>query len=788
MARPLYSLQRQDSTAHSDQDDADVFADRYALEDSDIYAPGTMSRRSSTTSDQEYHAITTSVAAHYAPEEPQVISSDQRRELRNSIRKSRGFLENPFGSNEDEHDTQYAPGPSMATALAPQVNNDNFDNESVFADGHSVSQAGPSHDYSRYTQNTTAAPLTRSPTVPSVIAPQSTGRQSLHGPAHPYNMYPQNVEDDLDDTASQMSGPSRSQTGANRIPVGFPPQLFPPSRFRHDADNVSEQLPPYSEYPEDGAPKHVDVNAPPMPAVIEIPTPTSASTSHTPIAMGRVPQSMSDGHNGVVTDVPQSEASLISHENKPWNQKSWKEKRKTKFCGIPFGWIILAAGVLLFIVIVCSATIGGLLKLWAKHHPKPNEHTLVDAQPVNQPAKPLPTGSFQLQMGSSQETEQDCVTDPSQRATWDCGISTPNSMAITIANSPDGKDQTAQLFGAISNPHVGYGTEIPQTIPVNLTLVKDMDSPTMGNAYQFQVAYTKTVVVKGTVLQPTYVNIASSSPSPSSQPSARSVESLDKRWGWAPLAQPGDQPWFCYWNTTLVEGFIYTQQNSTSWYSNSSWSRQWHKNWPHSGGNSNNNNNNGYGYGGGSGGPPPPGPPPGGPPPDQSYTNYKRDTPLTVDSSSHSPSTTGAVTANSTSPTPTESSGPSCTYQSGTMYGATPTDTGTVCPPPDEGQDAWSKLQFYPLVVKIEERRVPGDNSPAFCQKMQINADGSASVIHDPQGQPYTQYIQESSPGLSAYESVYGTSSTQSSSKKKRATVQGACHCQWFSGEVGNSH
>ena len=29
------------------------------------------------------------------------------------------------------------------------------------------------------------------------------------------------------------------------------------------------------------------------------------------------------------------------------------------------------------------------------------------------------------------------------------------------------------------------------------------------------------------------------------------------------FAQPGDQPWFCYWNGTILEGFIYVTENTT---------------------------------------------------------------------------------------------------------------------------------------------------------------------------------------------------------------------------------
>lgn len=80
---------------------------------------------------------------------------------------------------------------------------------------------------------------------------------------------------------------------------------------------------------------------------------------------------MSDADHGLQS--PTSTASLAPRELKTWSQKSWKEKRKTKFCGIPFGWILLVVGVVLFIVIVLSAAIGGFMSAQEHHNKKHNK-------------------------------------------------------------------------------------------------------------------------------------------------------------------------------------------------------------------------------------------------------------------------------------------------------------------------------------------------------------------------------------------------------------------------------
>ncbi|GAM91472.1 hypothetical protein ANO11243_095230 [Dothideomycetidae sp. 11243] len=672
MARPV-SLHRQDSiAARSDADDLNVFADRYALDEVDsatdnhphVFADE-MSRRFSTSSADDDHNAITSVLAHYA-EDPSIASSSSRKDVRNSIRKSKGFLENPFGSREDED--HYGVGPSMSSGFAPRMTAESYgdddDDEEDYAETHSQHRVAPSHNYSRFIQTTTAAttPLTRTPTVHSIITTQSTGRQSLHGPAHPYNMYPQNVDEDLDDTASQVGGHGRALTTDLRIPVGFPGSA---SRFRHDVDNLSEQLPPYSEYPEDGAPRHVQG----PPRIAEVPTPTSASTSQTVIPLGRGPQSMSDATHSVDMSLPTSEASLISHEPKTWREKSWKEKRKTKFCGIPFGWIVLAISVIVFITVVCGAAIGGFLHSQAKARKHFRQSGLLDAVPTTTALSPLPTGSYQLQIGHPEDPQTDCINNSGQDSAWECGISSPGAMALSITNLNNGKGQMAAVYQA-ANATIGYGTEIPITSPANLVVVTDPDRPTMGPAFQFQIPYTKVVVALPGSLEPAYINMTTGQPAPA--PSSATGPSITQHF-WMPLTQPGDQPWFCYWNNTMLEGFIYAHDNSTSWF-----------------------------------------------------------------------------------------------------------DSSTVCPPSQWSHNAWAQLPFFPLVVKVVERRQPGDTSQPFCQKMLIGADGTPSPILNPSGQPYQTQIQVTSPSLSSYASVYG------SAKDKRAIVPGACHCQWFSGDSGH--
>lgn len=172
-------------------------------------------------------------------------------------------------------------------------------------------------------------------------------------------MYPQNVADDMEDE-DEMNHPQ------NHIPVGFPgvAPIFVNRRLpRNDHDNMSisghsEQLPPYSEYPEDGAPKNILLPQ-------QLPT-GQASEQQVPQVQDpfaqRAPQSMADssaitaGQGSPLNTTPPTDA-----PPKTWSEKTWAEKRKTKFCGIPFGFILIAVGCVVLIVIIAGAVIRGFV-------------------------------------------------------------------------------------------------------------------------------------------------------------------------------------------------------------------------------------------------------------------------------------------------------------------------------------------------------------------------------------------------------------------------------------------
>jgi hypothetical protein len=98
-----------------------------------------------------------------------------------------------------------------------------------------------------------------------------------------------------------------------------------------------------------------------------------------------------------------------------------------------------------------------------------------------------------------------------------------------------------------------YGPQ-PPTMPgpLGVALMMDVEQIGRGPAFFFQSAYTKQVYIQEQTLN-------SSMPERSVVDAiARSLHRRDDR------MKPGDNPWVCNWNNTLLEGFIYVQENASN--------------------------------------------------------------------------------------------------------------------------------------------------------------------------------------------------------------------------------
>lgn len=237
--------------------------------------------------------------------------------------------------------------------------------------------SGPSHPYAMYPQGTVA----RSPSIAttSTIQPNRTSTVQ-QAPQHPYAMYPQGLgeDDDLED---------EDETPTAAAAVGFPglgqqyQRVRGPDGEEQDivgADGHTEQLPPYTRYPEDG-PK-MPILA--VPGELHSRGPVAGTDPGMPLMHQHipppnpppvVPQSMTDqshmDRHSVQDRGIDSHASMplmerVASEStgvseKSWKEKSWKEKRKTRVCGLPVLWIIIAACISGVIAAIVGGVIGG---------------------------------------------------------------------------------------------------------------------------------------------------------------------------------------------------------------------------------------------------------------------------------------------------------------------------------------------------------------------------------------------------------------------------------------------
>lgn len=253
--------------------------------------------------------------------------------------------------------------------------------------------SGPSHPYQMYPQNVRVARAASVATT-STAPISERSYNGPRGPAHPYGMYPQNTVPEADGM------PNR--TAQDEIGVGFPGatdnyqrRIGPDGEDVADLigpDGHTEQLPPYTRYPEETYNrKAMGVETPqpvpaqplqslqPLPAqpaqpILAIPgaggigiatrNPEFASTEdlnsiNSPQSRQSVRSFTSDGSSRTLNDASRSTTNEMD-EKKPL--KEWQVTAKRRVWGIVPCWAIILAGIVLVLMgIVLGAVIGTVL-------------------------------------------------------------------------------------------------------------------------------------------------------------------------------------------------------------------------------------------------------------------------------------------------------------------------------------------------------------------------------------------------------------------------------------------
>ncbi|KAI1499501.1 hypothetical protein F5X99DRAFT_389676 [Biscogniauxia marginata] len=585
---------------------------------------------------------------------------------------------------------------------------------------------GPSHPYQMYPQDVRLA-RTASLATTSTAPISERSYNGPRGPTHPYGMYPQNTVPEVDATV-MGGGPVQSD-----INVGFPGatdnyqrRIGPDGEDAADLigpDGHTEQLPPYTRYPEETYQrKALGIDPPqPVPAqpMLAIPgaggiglatrDPEFSSTEDLGGAVSPESRRSVRSFNSETSHHEINTAALaVTDEKKPL--KNWQEAARRRVWGIVPCWaLVLAIIVLLMMGVVLGAVIGTLFGPHLRKGPPPPDDK--PPQPavttITYDATPLPTvpaslpplaeGVFAMPIMNTRAPNT-CFKDTTQAQTWNCNM-VFSQLAMSIQKLKGVPDvlsysmsfQYNDTYTMDKNVY-SYGMQPPDLTDLQLKLVNDTFEPSRGPAWAFEVPYNKTVIVPQEFLSPQ----TSSAASDSLDKKRRMLFGSDfKRKG---IAQRGDRPWICYWDSTILETFIYAGQNSSFSRPSSSF------------------------------------PPPSSPIPTSSTENAARaivvPTTLTADVQVREfrPSYTGRGEFPETFLT-TEIVASSTTTETAPSSSATPDFFSMPPMPPDDNP-------VYPRVIKLEERRIPDyAQTPPWCRQYEILGEGIEAVpVQDDEG------------------------------------------------------
>jgi hypothetical protein len=166
----------------------------------------------------------------------------------------------------------------------------------------------------------------------------------------------------------------------------------------------------------------------------------------------------------------------------------------------------------------------------------------------------LPTGTFLLPISTPIASSMTCLDDPSLYSAWSCQVPL-SSIQMTVSPIPNCNSKTRcnQItLGQSGIPSAYfYGTQPPVLDTQEpLYLVNDSLHMAFGPAWYFAAVYDKLVVAP-----------ENSFSSPNSDKRNKGSDGIYQQ---KLTAQSGDKPWFCYWNGTTLETFIYVNLSDSS--------------------------------------------------------------------------------------------------------------------------------------------------------------------------------------------------------------------------------
>lgn len=180
--------------------------------------------------------------------------------------------------------------------------------------------------------------------------------------------------------------------------------------------------------------------------------------------------------------------------------------------------------------------------------------TYFDAVPVPSATAlpPLPTGLFNIHLFEPSFSTSDCLVESYQEA-WACTIQ--GDLNLNVSDYAENMT-TISINSSFSPGFWRYGPQPPEVQNLLAVLpMQDIEHTDKGPAYYFQQSFDKLVILNGDDFND---DLEKRSPM-----NKEGYADLGRRGSSSSAAiQPPSRTWFCHWNGTLLEAFIFSQESA----------------------------------------------------------------------------------------------------------------------------------------------------------------------------------------------------------------------------------
>ena len=294
-------------------------------------------------------------------------------------------------------------------------------------------------------------------------------------------------------------------------------------------------------------------------------------------------------------------------------------------------------------------------------------------------------------------------------------------LGIDVTVDADGPNQVKLTSTVGPSAPIHYGPQPPGlNSPSSLFLMWDKSDLGRGPAFFFEQQYDKIVIVEE--------NVFSAGNSKRRLDEDGLYESWarveEREWPRENVINAGDKPWYCVWNNTVLEGFIYLEQNTTA-----------------------------------------------------------ANTSLTP-----APSSASAPASISEHPGSQIASAMIASASAYVASAASAIPTIIPRNQARQQQASSPSIVPYPKVVKIEERRNSVNSVQPYCQQMQILNSMVPAPVTDSNGNPVIVNLTESEPvtensvqGHASKRGNWGWEGQRRRQSRRQMPFASSCHCEWVS-------